>query len=76
MHDEIIRKAEQLLNLCDKANSKYIKFYLNSLFLTWRWWLCLILIVTSWTLWWFKFRNKESTISLLFIFLIIFLEKN
>ena len=44
--------------------SEFIKFWTKNLFLTWRWWLCLVLIVTSWTLW-FKYRNKKSTYRLL-----------
>lgn len=65
MHDAIIKEAEYLLSLISKADLEFIKFWGANIFLTWRWWLCLISIVISWTLW-FKFRRKESTSRLLF----------
>jgi hypothetical protein len=65
MSDGIIKRAEYLLNLVDKANEEYIKFWISDLFLSWRWWLCTILVVTSWVLW-FMFRKKDSTNRLLF----------
>jgi hypothetical protein len=65
MNDEIIKQAESLLNIVDKANKEYIKFWVSHIFLSWRWWLCTVLVVALWFLW-IIFRKKKSTNRLLF----------
>ncbi len=42
----------------------YYQYWLNNIFLTWRWWLLVILIIVSWILW-LLFRKKDSTYRLL-----------
>lgn len=60
MRDAITKKAELLLNNIDIANNEYINFWFNSIFLSWRWWVCAITILAAW-IFWFVFRNKKST---------------
>ncbi|HEY5588510.1 MAG TPA: CBO0543 family protein [Candidatus Paceibacterota bacterium] len=64
MSDGITKRAGYLLDLSQKANTEYIRFWINNIFLTWRWWLCVVLVVISWSLW-FIFHKKESTYRLL-----------
>jgi uncharacterized membrane protein YoaT (DUF817 family) len=60
MNDTIIKRAEDLLHNVDIANSEYITFWINYIVLSWRWWLCTIIVLCSWILW-FIFRNKDCT---------------
>ncbi len=64
MGDAITKKAEYLLNNVDIASKEYITFWINSIFLSWRWWLCTIIVLGAWILW-FIFRNKKCTSRLL-----------
>jgi hypothetical protein len=49
----------------DKYSVEFRTLWINNIFLTWRWWLCILLTVLSWSLW-IKFRKKQSSSRLLF----------
>jgi hypothetical protein len=65
MSSEFIKNLEDAYDLIKQANHKMINLWLQNTLFTWRWWLCLVLTIVPWTLW-FIFRKKESTHRLLY----------
>jgi len=49
--DAITKKNKYLINNVDAASKEYITFWINSIFLSWQWWLCTIVILGTWILW-------------------------
>jgi membrane-bound metal-dependent hydrolase YbcI (DUF457 family) len=57
-------KIAQIHNSMIKVNDDYITLWKEEMFLTWRWWLVILLTILPW-LFWFLIRKKESTNRLL-----------
>ena len=66
MFHNYLEKLHELNILIDRSNTEFRTLWINNVFLSWRWWLCLSLTILSWVLW-IRFRKKESTARLLFV---------
>ena len=62
---EVAEKLDNVYKLLVKANQKDHDIWFEHVFLSWQWWLCIILSILPWVLWW-KYRKKESTHRLLY----------
>ena len=58
-----------------KDNSKLTDIWLTHIVFSWRWWLLVALSIIPWIIW-IKIRNKNDTVRLLFVGLVIGLVSN
>lgn len=61
---EAAKKIDRVYKELVKADQKDHDIWFEYVFLSWQWWLCIILSIIPWVLWW-KYRKKESTNRLL-----------
>lgn len=64
MFNDYVDNLNRLQELIEKLSAETRALYMESIFLTWRWWLCFGLTVIPWAVW-LLFRKKESTFRLL-----------
>lgn len=53
-------KLHDLHNTITQAYADVRSIWFTNCFLTWQWWLCLVLLIVPWALW-IRYRKKEST---------------
>jgi len=70
MDAEYINRLENAYSLISQANSEMIHLWVANTFLTWRWWLALLLTIGPWIAWYFL-RKKDSTDRLLYAGLVV-----
>ena len=63
--EEGLQQTEQGYQLIVEAQRIISEAFLNSILFTWQWWLCLVLTILPWVLW-FRYRKKESSDRLLY----------
>ena len=72
-------KANNLLDevykILAQDNSKLTDIWLTQIIFSWRWWLLVALSIIPWIIW-IKIRNKNDTVRLLFVGLVIGLVSN
>lgn len=66
MDNEYVKGAENAYSLISQSNNDMINLWLTHTFLTWQWWLGVLLTIVPWVLW-ILFRKNESTNRLLFV---------
>lgn len=71
MIDRVTEKLTPIHQSIKKLNSEYITLWMDDMFLTWRWWLNVAILLVPWILW-FIFRKKESTNRLMLAGLFVF----
>jgi hypothetical protein len=64
MFDSNLDKMRVLDNSFQILLKNFYHYWLNDVFLTWRWWLLVIITIVPWILW-VLFRKKDSTYRLL-----------
>lgn len=72
MANDVLKKMTELHGEIDKMNDFYVTLWKEDMFLTWRWWLNVGILILPWVFW-FIFRKKESTNRLLLAGLFVFL---
>ncbi|MGN7297415.1 CBO0543 family protein [Ferdinandcohnia sp. SAFN-114] len=63
--EETAKKIDGIYITLAEADQKDHEIWLEYVFLSWQWWLCVILTIVPWVVWW-KYRKKESTNRLLY----------
>ena len=58
-----------------RDNSKLTDIWLTHILFSWRWWLLVGLSIIPWIIW-IKFRNKDNTVKLLFVGLVVGMASN
>jgi hypothetical protein len=61
---EVAEKIDQTYNILVSAQQKDHAIWIEHVFLSWQWWLCVLFTITPWAFWW-KFRKRKSTNRLL-----------
>lgn len=61
---------DKIYNLHLQANSLYIEFWKNNVFLSFNWWLLIILLILPWFIWWKLVDKKHVKLILTFGFLV------
>jgi hypothetical protein len=64
-NENVSEGAKKTYDLLQQTTNLHIEYWTQHVFLSWLWWLAVILTIVPWILWW-KFRKKESTHRLLF----------
>lgn len=67
-----LKELEKAYQLTSQANDMMIKYWLENVLWTWRWWLGLFLTTVPWGIW-YMIRKKDSTHRLLFVAFFIML---
>jgi hypothetical protein len=65
MFDAYAKKLNRLYDLSNNISIEIRSLWMNNIFLSWRWFLCLAMTIIPWVLW-ILFRKKESSARLLF----------
>ncbi|WP_078410526.1 CBO0543 family protein [Priestia abyssalis] len=63
--EEAAKKIDDIYKILALADKKDHKIWFDYVFLSWPWWLGVMLTMVPWAFWW-KFRKKESTSRLLY----------
>ena len=69
--NDVTKKLMELHSSIEKLNDGYVDIWKEDMFLTWRWWLNVLLLLSPWLLW-LIVRKKESTNRLLLAGLFVY----
>ena len=64
--NDMSESSKELYFIVEKLCSRALNDWLQNSFLTWRWWLGVMITIVPWVLW-IYFRDKKSTSRLLFV---------